>query len=456
MIFRAGQKLQHRQALLLLLMLFLCCGTVGLVYAQLEGSDRGVAPVANSGDYEVSGIKINVTGDNSEDARQKGWQEAQRLGWQKLYARTHGGASSGLPDGTLNNIVSAIVVDQEQIGPRRYVATLGVIFDRVRTSQILGGGGQRSRSPPLLVLPIQWTGGAPIVFEQRTEWQKAWARFRAGDSTIDYVRPYGSGSDSLLLTAGQADRHDRQWWRNILDQFGAADVLIPVARIVRSWPGGPVTGYFAARYGPDNKYLGSFSLKVNSSDAIPEMLDQAVERLDQLYATGLSRGVLRTDRSLSFEDPLEEALRKLEAELAEIQKANAPPPGTDGALTGAAATAALNTAAANNDLPPIAVSVQFDTPDAAAVGRAESAVRSVQGVSSASTSSLALGGVSVMRVTYKGELSALATALRGKGYQVSEGAGALRLRGGTGGNSAPKPDTPPQTAPQTPPAEPSQ
>src|SRR3546814_56272 len=150
-------------------------------------------------------------------------------------------------------MVSGICVEKEQIGSNLYIASLGVLFDRARTGQLLGVRASAVRSPPLLVLPIIWNGGTARVFEDRTEWQKAWARFRTGDSAIDYVRAIGSGPDPLLLNAGQAGRRGRLWWRLLLDQYGAADVIIPIARLERQWPGGPVIGRFAARYGPDNR-----------------------------------------------------------------------------------------------------------------------------------------------------------------------------------------------------------
>jgi len=399
-------------------------GTV--VYAQLEGTERGVAPLASTGDFEVSGVKVDVHGDNAIDARKKGWEEAQRLAWKMLYKRTQGGETKGLPDATLNTIVSAIIVEQEQIGPKRYIATLGVMFDRARTGSILGVGGRRLRSPPLLVLPIMWSAGSPQVFEHRTEWQKAWARFNSGDSAIDYVRPYGSDSESLVLTAGQANRPNRRWWRNILDQFGAADVIIPIVRLTYKYPGGPVTGRFTARYGPDNRYIDSFTLKVARSEDIPTMLDKGIARLDNIYASALTRGVLKTDKSLIIEDPF----NLDDLDLDDFDLPDAPVeelPAGDGSVTGGATGA---TEAPGESSAPAAtsnISLQFDTPDVGAVSRGESAVRSIPGVSSASTSSLALGGVSVMSVTYRGDISALAQALRAQGWQVQQGAGALRI-----------------------------
>ena len=279
--------------------LALVCG--GIVVAQIEGPKRGIAPIASAGDFEVTGVSVNVVGKNAFEARQKGWEEAQRIAWAALWRKTHGSAGAGLSDSTLDGITAAIVVEQEQIGPRRYVAKLGVLFDRARAGQLLGVSGVTRRSAPLLLLPITYSAGAPTVFEQRTSWQRSWAKYRTADSTIDYVRPSGAGGESLLLNAGQPGRRSRIWWRTILDQFGAADVIIPIARIERQWPGGPVVGLFSARYGPDNKFLGSFTLRTTSNAGIPAMMDQAVVRMDELFQSAFASGRLRADASLVLE-----------------------------------------------------------------------------------------------------------------------------------------------------------
>jgi hypothetical protein len=257
-------------------------GSAALVHAQIEGPKRGIPPIASTGDFEVTGIEINTTGKNAEEARLAGWQEAQRKAWATLWGRTHGGGGAKLADGTLDGIVSAIIVEQEQIGPRRYVARLGVSFDRARAGQLLGIKGIGKKSAPMLVIPIMESGGTQMVFERRTPWQAAWAKFRTADSRIDYVRPFGGGAESLLLNAGQMDRRSRIWWRVILDQFGAADVLYPIVRLERQWPGGPVVGKFSARFGPENRYLGSFTLRADDSKGVPAMLNEGLVKMDQL------------------------------------------------------------------------------------------------------------------------------------------------------------------------------
>lgn len=412
------ESAKNRKALIIGLALLAGLGGAALV-AQIEG-DRGIPPIASNGDFEVRGIAVNVSGDNAEDARTNGWREAQRKGWEKLWASNGaGGAAPGLDDATLDSMVSAIVVEHEQIGPRRYIATLGVIFDRARTGERLGMVGAKARSAPVLVIPVLYQGGVATVFETRTPWQKAWAEYRTGNSAVDYVRPAGSGSDSLLLTAGQLDRRSRNWWRLILDEFGAADVIMPIARLERTYPGGPVHGTFTARYGPDNRFLGSFTLDAKGEADLPRMLEEAIGRLDRIYTQALADGQLRPDPTLSM-------VPEVDAKLIEqIIATQAPVRATTTTATGpqAEASATPTTAAVTSN-----VTVQFATADAAAVDAGMAALRSIAGVRSAVSTSIAIGGTSVMRVTYAGEIDALAAALRAQGWRVNAGSGVLSIR----------------------------
>lgn len=381
--------------------------------AQIEG-DRGIIPVASSSDIAITGVQVETTGDSPEDARLNGWREAQKLAWAKA-----GGPPMDL--GVIESMVSAVVVEREQIGPRRYIATLGVVFDRARAGQYIGGKGVAGQqSAPLLVIPVLRSGGVSQVFEVRGAWQAAWAAFNAGTSPIDYVRPSGAGGDSLLLTAGQPQRRSRAWWRNVLDQFGAADVIIPEARLERQWPGGPVRGTFTARYGPDNRFLESFTLTANDEAGVPAMLATAVQRIDGIYANALAAGTLKPDATLNHGGQMDAGLAALVEAARRAEQASA-------STTDAAATP-TPTATAATPATLSTFTVQFASPDASAVDAALAAVRGAPGVQGASTTSLAMGGTSVMRVTYAGELSGLADALRARGWRVTMGPNALSIR----------------------------
>ena len=392
------------------------------LFAQVEG-ERGIAPIASTGDFEVGGIVVETTGATAEEARLKGWKEAQKLAWDKLWTETgHDGKAPALPEATIDSMVSAVVIENEQMGPHRYIARLGVIFDRARSGEILGMSGERARSAPLLIVPVTYSGGAATLYEVRTPWQRAWAEFQTANSSIDYVRPNGGGGESLLLTAGQIERRSRAWWRNILDQFGAADVIMPLARLERQWPGGPVRGTFTARYGPDNRFLASFRLTAPNEASVPLMLNQAILRLDRIYSGALAAGTLSPDPTLRAEQPLDQAL--IDRILATIEKA-AP---VTGGEAGPSATPSAAPTPINSPIAISSISVQFPTPDAVSVDLGLNSIRGTPGVQGTSITSVAIGGMSVMRVSYIGDIDGLRAALQARGWQVGQTAGVLVIR----------------------------
>lgn len=389
--------------------------------AQVEG-ERGIAPIAASSDFNVRNIKVDVRGKTAEAAREEGWRVAQRKAWAKV-----GGPK--LPDSQLFSLVSAVVIQHEQTGPHRYIATLGVIFDRQRAGSYLGGASQAKPSSPLLVIPVTFTAGTQLVYERRNPWQRAWAEFQPGNSRINYVRPSGAGGDSLLITYGQTGRRSRVWWRNVLDQFGAASVLVPIARLDYSYPGGPITGTFTARYGPDSLFLDSFTMRADSPDKLPQMLANAVQRFDKIFQQALAKGTLRPDPTLEIAEPqLSPALQRLlemgrAAEQQRVLDEEGAPAavGASGAPVPASPTPTTTAAVVSSYV------VQFATPDASSFDDTLRAVRAAAGVRGVATSSTAIGGTSVMRVSYGGSLEQLAAALRAGGFSVRQGNNALLI-----------------------------
>lgn len=381
-------------AIPLVLVAFVAGG--GLIYAQLDGADRGIPPIDSTSNFEVMGVEVDVRAANGEAARVEGWRRAQREGWRLLWSRTTGRPAAQAPnlsESVLNGIVSGIIIDSEQIGPTRYIARLGVLFDRARTGQMLGVEGLQRRSAAMLVIPVMKTGASAYSFEFQNDWQRAWAEYRTAGSPIDYVRTSGAGIDPLLLNLSQTGRRGRGWWRMILDQYGAADVLVAELDLRRLYPGGPALGVFTARFGPDGEVLGSFRLRAESSQQVRAMLDEGVRRLDALYTQALEQGRLRPDSSLVIIEPAVQ--QQIEEIVLETPVVTAVPIG-----------------------PTITVNVQIDTPDAGAVQNAELSVSRVGGVTSAVTTSLALGGTSVMRVTYAGDAAGFQAALAAQGWRV--------------------------------------
>ena len=296
-----------RRTFLPALLLFLAAIALsGALYAQLESGERGILPLDSSGTLEIGGIHVDTGGKDASSARYAGWRIAQREGFRALWSKAHGRPLSEaptLPDSTLDGLVSSIIVEREQIGPNRYIADLGILFDRARAGELLGVGGEMRRSAPMLLIPITVSGGVATTVELRNAWQRAWAQFRTSQSSIDYVRISGMGVDPLLVNAAQTERPGRGWWRNLVDLYGAADILTAEVQLQRLYPGGPARARFIARHGPDNEIIGGFSLTAINSDAIPAMMTEGVRRMDELYSAALAAGQLQRDPTLDIPAP---------------------------------------------------------------------------------------------------------------------------------------------------------
>ena len=395
--------------------------------AQLESGDRGILPLDSSGVLEVTSIHVDVAGETAEQARYAGWRQAQRIGFKLLWAKAHGVSPDQAPavdDATLDGLVSSIAVEKEQIGPGRYIADLGVLFDRSKTAGLVDMAGDLRRSDPLLLVPIMLTDGTMTSVETRNAWQRAWAGFRTSTSAIDYVRPSGLGADPLLVNAALVDRPGRAWWRNVLDTYGASDILVAQVQVRRLYPGGPASAHFIARHGPDGEVIGSFDIHDRDGGDLQPLMNKGVQQMNQLFSAAFNDGRLRRDPSLNPPPP--------------------PPTPPEEIVVDEAATA--------TDLTPAqAYQLLVSTPDAAALSAAVSSVRGVAGVDAVSENSVAIGGTSSIVAFYHGDVSALRAALMVRGWSVDYEGGQLRLSHAAGPRPA---SAPPRVDPLAPAAAP--
>lgn len=380
------------------------------VFAQLESGDRGIPPIDSASTLEIGGIKVDVAAKDAESARLAGWRLAQRQGFAALWAKMHSRPLSEapkLPDSTLDGIVSSIAIEEERIAPGRYIATLQVLFDRSRSAALLGAEGPVSRSAPMLLIPVMVSGGTATTVELRNPWQRAWAEYRTANSAIDYVRISGQGIDPLLATAAQVRRPGRAMWRNLVDFYGAADVLVATAHVRRLYPGGPSVATFTGSFGADRKLLGSFTLRAESSAELPRMMAEGVQRMDALYTSWLASGGLEPDQSLLPPPP---------PPVEEIEEEEVPE------------------AVPTEQVIQIAVTSPYSP-----VGwlRSIPGVRSVQEI-----------GAQVLVVRFRGSAGQLAGALNARGWQTSSASGVFTITGYA--PPAPQPAAPAQPQPAQP------
>jgi hypothetical protein len=167
--------------------------------------------------------------------------------------------------------------------------------------------------------------------------------------------------------------------------YGANDILVAEVQLQRLYPGGPARGRFIARHGPDNEIVGGFTLTAANGDAIPAMLAEGAQRIDQLYAQALAAGRLTRDSSL-----------------------NLPPPPVLPALpTQSAAVNQFNS-----------FQIQVTGNNVNFYNFAMAHLRTLPGVQSATPQQINPGGTSYVLVQYQGDISQLAAALSARGWIV--------------------------------------
>ena len=368
----------------------------GVLFAQMEGGDRGILPLDSSGTLEIDGIHVDVGGKDAQSARYSGWRIAQRQGFKMLWAKSHGlpvSQAPNLSDSQLDDIVSSIIVARERIGPNRYIADLGVLFDRARAGQLLGIPGVSERSQPMVLIPVTISAGTATSVELRNPWQRAWAEYRTSQSPIDYVRVSGLGADPLLINADQTRRPGRAWWRNILDLYGAADILVAEVRVHRLYPGGPAKADFIGRHGPDGDIVGGFSLTAPNSAGIAAMMAEGVRRMDQVFTAAFNAGALQRDSTLNLPPPPPPP----PVEQQEVQRT------------------------------PVRYQVAVVTPNAATYNSALAHLRAVPGVGLVQQVNIGIGDISYFYVTYRGDLATLRSVMMARGWGADITGGQLKI-----------------------------
>jgi hypothetical protein len=393
-----------RRTFLPALLLFLAAAMLsGALYAQLETGERGILPLDSSGTLEITGIHVDVGGKDAQSARYAGWRIAQRVGFRALWAKSHGRPvteAPTLPDSVLDGLVSSIIVEREQIGPNRYIADLGILFDRAKAGELLGVGGDLRRSAPMLLIPIIVSGGTATSVELRNPWQRAWAQFRTSQSAIDYVRVSGLGVDPLLVNAAQTERPGRGWWRNIVDLYGAADILVAEVQFQRLYPGGPARARFIGRHGPDNEIVGGFTLTAANSDAIPAMMNEGVRRMDELFTAAMAAGRLERDSTLDIP---------------------APPPVPEELVAPTPVRPQGN-----------AFQVQIAANNVNTYNFAMAHLRTLPGILQVIPQSINPSGTSYILVSYRGSNAQLSAALTARGWKSDFNSTVVRMSGGSG------------------------
>lgn len=157
--------------------------------------------------YSVSDVAVDVTSQDSARAREMGFAQAQQLAFARLVKRltipdelTRLGAPTPT-ERELDAVVDGVDIQQEQRSGVRYLARLGVNFDKNGVIRILKSKGLTvadTRSAPLLIVPVL-LNGAP---ENLLSWRNAWTQGGFAEELVPLaIAPDGGWSTPDWATA---------------------------------------------------------------------------------------------------------------------------------------------------------------------------------------------------------------------------------------------------------------
>jgi hypothetical protein len=265
-------------------------------------------PGANAADsiFTVADVAVDVTAKAAAKARVKAHAEGQKRAFERLLNRltlaTDRDRVPALDSAGVAELVASFEVEQEKTSSVRYLATLTVRFKPNAVRSFLRGYGigfAETRSKPLLVLPVYELAGARALWDEPNPWRKAWLELPPSDGLVPMIHPKGDLRDIAMIGAEQAVAGDDGRLRAIAARYGAADVLIVLARIqapvyTPGTPLGPPTIQVTVRR------LGTVLIEQTRIEtftpANDETMEDALRRAAKLVAAEVADGWKRSNR----------------------------------------------------------------------------------------------------------------------------------------------------------------
>ncbi len=256
--------------------------------------------------FTVRDVGVDISSGNANAARDQGVREAQRKAFDLMFDRlTVDGARTALPpvpSDVIERMVQSFEIQEERTSATRYVGKLAIRFNAAALRTYLRANDvayAEVRSKPTLVLPIDQTGGAPVLWQAGTAWRQAWADLapRQG-GLVPVTVPFGEAADVSDIGVEQALAGDATALRRIADRYGAGDVAVVV---VSGTPEAGLTVTVAlhpATGSGETFSLTQSPLPADSTEAVNPTLRAAVESVTHRFeerwtaATQIAAGAL--------------------------------------------------------------------------------------------------------------------------------------------------------------------
>ena len=207
--------------------------TLSVFFAfQLYASEA----LAQNSLFTVEDITVDVTAENSVEAQDQAFDQAQRDAFLALAKRM---VSEGqtqnvkIPDPiTLSTMIKDYEVTNEKLSAVRYVGTYTFRFRESAVSRLFSSSGvtyTETRSKTLLVLPILQRSNKKTIWAEDNLWLQAWSRNTFSSTLVPVEVPIGDLADIADINDQNPLRYERVSLNRMLNRYKAKEAAIMIA-----------------------------------------------------------------------------------------------------------------------------------------------------------------------------------------------------------------------------------
>ena len=196
------------------------------------------APPAAADDlFSVAGVTVDTEAESAREAQENAVALAASRALDIMLRKVTAAADHPRLPQFAPQDAAALVrgweVADEVRSARRYVGAFAVRFDPRGVRRVLREAGvphAETRRPPMLVLPVHDAPDGPVLWDSSDPWRDAWRRLDWRNRLVELPLPGDSPEDRFVISARQALAGDRERLAAMARRYGAADVLVVVAR----------------------------------------------------------------------------------------------------------------------------------------------------------------------------------------------------------------------------------
>ncbi len=188
--------------------------------------------------FAVRDVRVDITAKTAAAARKIALEQGHGQAFDRLLSRLVPNRERDrvprLAAAAIAEMIRDFGVDEEKTSPVRYLATLRVRFKRAAVRRLLRDADvpfAETASKPVLIVPVFRRAGALLLWDQANGWRHAWAALPPSDGLVPMILPKGDLADVNDIGPEQALRSEEARFKAIAGRYGAADILLAVARL---------------------------------------------------------------------------------------------------------------------------------------------------------------------------------------------------------------------------------